>query len=457
MNLKKTKLGRMGALVTALTLASVGAATAASADDTKGFDLPDKNRTVSLTIEKYIAPEASGRDHGAGLKGVTFEIQKLGVKDGDDECQPVDLTTVHGWFLASNVLANPAQLETCKLSSPIPAITGTDGKVKVSKDLEKTLYEVTETDSGSNPVVSKVEPFKVALPMPNGKNSWTYDVVAKPKNKLADDGALKIEKKVLEADKVAEATVTWQVTATLPELAFPYKKVEVTDTPDRNYSGLAITSAKYGEDALATDDYTFEGGVFKLTNAGLAKVKEGGKNLVITLTTKVTDGKFGAFENKATLSAYGNPLETTASTVWGKLNITKIDDNRAPLKDAEFTIYAGKCSDLGANPQVIASVTTNDKGEASKTLLVNKGDAASADYCVKETKAPAGYLLDNSGFDINFSASELNVDIEHQNVKVTGPNLPLTGAQGTALLTGVGLLLLAAGAGTVYFVRRRDV
>ncbi|ALD73260.1 Fimbrial subunit type 1 precursor [Trueperella pyogenes] len=93
----------------------------------------------------------------------------------------------------------------------------------------------------------------------------------------------------------------------------------------------------------------------------------------------------------------------------------------------------------------------------TQKLYVGKNESDSKDYCLKETAAPAGYVLDPVGRTVTVKAGKDATElIEFENVKVEGPDLPLTGAQGTAIMVAAGLLLLAAGAGTVYVARRRN-
>lgn len=460
----------MGALVTALTLASVGAATAANADDKKGFDLPYKDHPVSLTIHKHEGEsqqldEYTGKrptDLGKPVKGVEFTIQKVGTMV-DGSCVAPNLATPKGWeAINSAKVAN-----VCDLTGETKTVTtGNGGFVKVD-GLKQGLYKVTETKSGPNVVATKSVPFLVTLPMPLPIGNWDYDVHAYPKNKLVDNPGGDLKKEAGDPDKpVPGASIDWTIKVKLPGVALPYTEILLTDTIPAGLTFSQVKSFQVGTVKLVKGEDFNDGAAIKLTEEGLKKVNElvagddkAGKDfdVSVVLETKVTEEITGKVENKVSLSLNGKTAEASGATFWGKVEVTKVDESGQPIKSpAEFAIFKGKCEDVTPSTKAVVEGLTTVEGKISQALYVGKSEADTAEYCLKETAAPAGYLLDNSGEDIELSASRLHVDIEYKNVKVTGPNLPLTGAQGTALLTGVGLLLLAAGAGTVYVVRRRD-
>jgi len=80
-------------------------------------------------------------------------------------------------------------------------------------------------------------------------------------------------------------------------------------------------------------------------------------------------------------------------------------------------------------------------------------------YVLKETAAPAGYVLPSNPFTpvavlIGNTTSD-NIDIENTQQGV--PPLPITGAAGQVLLIAGGTAALAAAVGLVLMRRRRQV
>ncbi|MDE0564733.1 prealbumin-like fold domain-containing protein, partial [Exiguobacterium sp. B2(2022)] len=160
---------------------------------------------------------------------------------------------------------------------------------------------------------------------------------------------------------------------------------------------------------------------------------------------------------------------------------------KKPLKDATFDV-------LDESGQVVATVTTNASGEASVTNL------ALGAYTVVETKAPTGYLLDDTPQSVRFEAGQddnitliventIDPDFEFENPEIPGgsgtgnsgtkdpgtdPDVTFeeddvpTGAGkpsitdrlpflGTDASNGlwIGLLLLLVGAGFIWSTRKR--
>ncbi|RIY27680.1 peptidase, partial [Bifidobacteriaceae bacterium WP022] len=101
------------------------------------------------------------------------------------------------------------------------------------------------------------------------------------------------------------------------------------------------------------------------------------------------------------------------------LKITKVNDaktkksGKKPLKGAEFTVYPvkegttfaevsgtatketieGKLDKGDKDVNAIKLKATDDKGETTANLFIGTNDVASKIYCVVETKAPAGFKL----------------------------------------------------------------
>lgn len=475
MNLK-TKFARVGAVATAFALASLGMAGVATAAD-GGYEAPDAAQQASLTIHKHVGNNTNDLSEytgeaptglGDGVEGVTFTIQQVGTMV-EGNCVAPDLGTPAGWEAIKAATVD----NVCDIAGvePVKVVTGEEGSIK--QELKQGLYKVTETDPGKNLVTEKAIPFLVTLPMPLN-NGWEYDVHVYPKNKLGDS---EVTKTVADPKKVVPgATVPWTITAKIPAVALPYTSIVVKDKPGE---GLADTTKvvkvivndtelnKSEHYELSNNDQTVT-----LTEAGLELVNRivtGNSAADATLkveveTTIPENAQGGAFKNEAEVLLNNKPYtpDGNPETIWGKLDVTKVEKGSTnPLAGAKFAVYAGKCDAAETNP--VAEGTTDADGKFTQTLYIGKRDAGSTevvekDYCLKETAAPAGYILDKKGVDFTLKsdATHFTSEVKFDNVKVTGPTLPLTGAGGTMLLTGIGVALFATGLGIVVAVRRRN-
>lgn len=473
MNLK-TKFARVGAVASTLALASLGVAGVANAVDEGGYTAPDENQPASLTIHKHVGDQGTQeftdeapQNLGDAVPGVTFEIQKVGTLVGED-CVAPDLGTPAGWEAIKAATVD----NVCDLGDPVEVTTGEDGSVKA--DLAQGLYKVTETDSGENLVTEKALPFLVTLPMPLN-NGWVYDVHAYPKNKLGDSD---VTKTVADPDMVVPgATVPWTITAKIPAVALPYTSIVVKDKPADE---LAATTKVV---KVTVNDTELEKGTHyelsdndltvTLTEAGLALVndivtRDSAEDATLKVEVETTipeDAQGGEFKNEAEVLLNNKPYtpEGDPETIWGKLDVTKVEKGTTnPLAGAKFAVFEGTC-EPAAGTEPVATGETGADGKFTQTLYIDKRDAGSTDvvektYCLKETAAPAGYILDEKGveFTLKSDAPEFTSEVTFDNVKVTGPKLPLTGAGGTMLLTGIGVALFATGLGIVVAVRRRN-
>lgn len=473
MNLK-TKFARVGAVATTLALASLGMAGVATAADS-GYVAPDADEQASLTIHKHVGNDELGdytgeepTNLGDPVEGVTFTIQQVGTMvEGD--CVAPNLGTPAGWEAINAATVD----NVCDLGTSEEVVTGEDGSVKV--DLAQGLYKVTETDPGANLVTEKAIPFLVTLPMPLN-NGWDYDVHVYPKNKLGD---AEVTKTALDPDKVVPgATVPWTITANIPAVALPYTSIVVKDNPDAALADTTeiVSVAVEGYSALEEGThYTLSADklTVTLTEAGLEVV-----NAIVTgenaeaATLKVgvesiipEDATSGKFTNSAEVLLNNKPYTPGGNpeTIWGQLELNKVEKGTTnPLDRAEFAVFEGTC-DIPEGTAPVAEGTTDADGKFTQTLYIGKRDADDTNtvektYCLKETAAPAGYILDEKGVEFTLTSEDnaITKTVDFENVKVTAPELPLTGAGGTMLLTGIGVALFVTGLGIVVAVRRRN-
>ena len=104
------------------------------------------------------------------------------------------------------------------------------------------------------------------------------------------------------------------------------------------------------------------------------------------------------------------PGTTTPHSYWGQLQVLKVDEGGHNLADAHFSVYENGCPADGSQPtsDAVATGTSDDSGivQWNSTpanplgLFVANSDtdqdAATLhkNYCLYETKAPAGYIKD---------------------------------------------------------------
>ena len=163
-------------------------------------------------------------------------------------------------------------------------------------------------------------------------------------------------------------------------------------------------------------------------------------------------------------------------TYHGKLKVVKKDGKEADkvLQGAEFELYqCTSATDLGEGPLTVNGAnkwTTGEDGTITIDGLHVTDFADNAQvpdvkkFCLKETKAPAGYALPKENVtEIDFTrdniakTGELNGDdeitlvSEIDNIKQDTPNLPMTGGAGVGILAAIGAAIVAAGA---WFARR---
>ncbi|MDK7134910.1 SpaH/EbpB family LPXTG-anchored major pilin [Corynebacterium sp. UMB4614] len=437
----------------------------------------DFSKKGSLTLFKKKGAESSeaatGKEMqnvpGEALAGVTFKITKLNfdLQNGD-------------WTKFPETAADVKDAD--KSGPTFEQTTGADGKVSF-ENLDLGIYLVEETNAPDGIVTGA--PFIVSIPMVNeASDAWNYDVVAYPKNTET-----KTEKTVKDADQNIQDAYTYTINADAPtwgegkELtAFRFE-----DQLDQRLDFQEVTEVKAGDTVLQAGDYTVnnpaENGnklVVKLTEQGLAKVKSGDK---MSLTFDVKRKEVGGtteLKNQADVifnnPNTGNEVKNKTNevvTYHGKLKVVKKDGKETGkvLEGAEFELYqCTSANDLGENPLTVNGANKWTTG-ADGTFIIdglhvtdfedNKEAPATKKFCLKETKAPAGYAKLEDPIEIDFTRENiastadgsdtvtLKKDIE--NVKQDTPNLPMTGGMGVGILAAIGAAIVAAGA---WFARR---
>lgn len=477
---RNRRLLAVGGTLALVLSALFGAQTAASAN---GFpEVPDQPGT--LTIHKHVQAENStpGNPAGAPLGDVGFRVQQLGVMDGAT-CVTLDLTTPEGWAAVSDAIDGftsgiPAGF--CATSVTHDVFTVANGQIAVPG--LKGLFLVTETSPGPHLIDDPAAPFLVTVPMPvaGPPASWNFDVHAYPKNRLTSLTPLKtVGDENVESTVVPGALVPWEVSAPVPVAAFPYSVMTITDNPGAGHTFAAWGAITLDGVALngpteATPDYTITGNSISLTPAGLAKlnaivtgVDARSATLTAELTTQVAlDVAPGALVNTASITLNGQTFTTPGpQSNWGKIIVTKhVSGNpQATLAGAKFAIYeqtaAGCAVDVTGTPVWQTPATPDPSAAVQSAVLwisnTEPGEAVgSKTYCLLETQAPAGHVLDSTPRAITVSSANDSVSTyAFPNVPVEGPRLPLTGGSGTVAFGIAGLAMMVA-AGALFAVRK---
>lgn len=459
------RLGKLIAGASALALAGMGlfGVAAASADEVSDIT----PRTIgSITVHKSSADPVEGLNDGTlldpdpgagkGLDGVEFTLQPV-LFDG----VPIDLSTAEGWELAE---ALPSETAGEALPAGYSLGTGvsqaTVGGFTTFSGLELGLYLITETDSGNNLINAAAAPFYVSIPYPNADDTWNYNVHVYPKNTL---NTIDQHKSVDDTAKLLGDEVTWTLVTDVPASDLPYKSYTLTDNLSANLEFISWESVSIGtEELVLNTDYTIspDNSVITLTSQGLTKLDDAGATTVTAvLKTKVLSiPEGGVIENTATVNINGTEDEGTTNTNLGTLQLEKKaeGENGALLDGAVFELY-GTAPDADGNATSAPLATgTTENGVVKWELYLGIEDDMQSSYWVKETKAPAGYVLPADPWSDELVVTNGQILIETiTNHKPTGPDLPLTGASGTVLFTIAGVGLMAAAGGAVLVKRRR--
>jgi len=235
-----------------------------------------------------------------------------------------------------------------------------------------------------------------------------------------------------------------------------------------------------------------------------------GEKVQITLEAKVlrldTSSAPGIIENRVTQypnqASFTDPSKTvtspegTAIVKFGDYTVLKKDADGAPLENAVFEVYTALLDDgsgmVDPDSQVIIdgksqwnsneeslfnNVTSDAAGFTIKGLRysnyynggeVNPGDTGYIQYYLVEVQAPEGYALQAAPipFAVDDSTSTAYLDLSGTtprpdwtvvNVKNNGGfMLPMTGAGGTALIVGGGVLVAALGLLLALRIRNRS-
>ena len=457
------------ALASVLTL-GVGVANAAPGDMPTGQGSITIHKHKEVGNTNQLKPDGTSAAPSDPLKGVEFTVTKI---------EGLDLNKNADWQKVSTLTVDQVGQNGITRGTSQKVTTTEDGSVAVNS-LDMGVYLVEETGTGEHAITKKAAPFFVTIPLPfDGK--WITNVHVYPKNVVQTPGTKEVsdDKDTHKVGDVLEWTITTTATTDTPS-AFG-----VVDEL-KDYLSYVDQSAKvYLKDAVdPLTDVTVEpltggknGVKITLGETARAQIKKG-DTVKFVLKTKVTaipengivensawpiDNEYNPFEDPNVPTP---PIDPTKDPYFGDYKFKKVDaDNPGKeLSGAEFGLY--QCNGDQTTGDPIVTAVSGEDGVVSFTGIYlgtfDKGtaaDQATKEFCLKETKAPAGYVLPDTVTKVTIKAGKVTTPTEQlttvTNTPQDGPDLPLTGAAGTALLTVLGLGLVGAGV-ALYAVNSRS-
>ena len=172
--------------------------------------------------------------------------------------------------------------------------------------------------------------------------------------------------------------------------------------------------------------------------------------ITIEYIVKVTEAGVNEITNKAEIEEYPNVSDEDKANNGG-FELKKQDENNDLLDGAKFKLYSDKDCNvevaLHNTGEYYRPVIDQEQGEeivAKDGSATIKGLGAGI-YYLKETEAPAGYVMDYTVHPVTIDLAETSTDqITVTNVK--GEELPETGGMGTTLFYTLGGMMVAAAA-----------
>lgn len=370
----------------------------------------------------------------------------------------------------------------------------------------KTVSELNRKDLTTNNGTTIT--WKIAIPLTAPKDGNKYEKIGfkdKLETGLTYD-SIKSAKLVTYTDSGAKDTGATDVNLT----ADTHYKV----THANGLVAFSLTNTETtGGLKKAYDEYakhTTDKKVVKLEVELVTKVADTVKDIANVANTYVDDNKTGNGDGKDPCTPTNKDGDCGGDDIpndtahFGTLTVNKVteeigangDKKKLPLNDAKFDVYEVTDTSATANDTFTVSdgkIKKNNQDAGTKLNNVSLKTKEKTDggaktegtdsvrlfvynsketnpavttklYCVVETEAPAGYLLDSTPKCVALKADTAadatkNNTKEIENKKATGLDkilaaLPMTGARGLVLLTAFGIVGLG---GTLFYIitRRR--
>lgn len=368
---------------------------------------------------------------------------------------------------------------------PFPSRTSANAKAT------KWVYDVNVyPKNGTNPATKNVDPTDHHHTGQTIK--WNIDVAVPSIAQTATHTQFGIHDFLQEGTTLAGSTGNWSVSVIgTPANAATFTQgtdytVQVLNPTDSGYPASGYPD-KYKNSQLVNITFTSTGlAKLKAANAETNSVtsvrftltvnvpeslKDVNRNLVYKIDNDVyplTNGYDPFHDDK------DNPTPATDIPIYGDLTFKKVDetDQANPLAGAKFSLWAanpdGTCSNSPASDALTA--TSGNNGNVAFTgAFITKAPTGTdpttqtAKYCLVETQAPAGYVLDSTVRSITLTGGKQTSFTQDSkavsqivNTKELVPGLPLTGAAGRMILILGSVAVLAAAAALFVVNQRRQ-
>lgn len=436
-----------------------------------------------------------GSGEEVDLEGVTFTLQKFN-------------TTTNTW---NDVTTSESENKEFVLT------TNGSGIVSVSGLSQGKYHFIEQSIEGNNTYIIDQTPIEFEVTK-EGKIKYGVKEEAAITIPVVNEGT-KIEKQITDkkgqlthdTDYSIGDHVPYQITVTVPKNIEKLKTFTVTDTPtnlkfDGTTSDFSVQCNSADVEATAyTVTPVNDGFTVTFTPANMAAYA--GKDIIIKYTAtlqatavQTTEGNTNSaslvYTNKIGVNPAGEPTEVEtkktkdeAVVYTFKVKVHKTaDDTKKGLKDVEFDLYKEDANGevAGNDASALGLDASKQWTKINKKKLVSdtegyleQGGLANGDYYLVETKTAEGYNLLKSPVKVTLNIQETTTFTKNPDGTITktttfkggdaenigehtvnvvnrkGFQLPVTGGFGTLLFSGIGVLLVLAGVGVLFSLKKK--
>lgn len=449
-----------------------------------------KNGTTYGEV-KILKTAHIGSGEEAPLKGVTFTLEKF--SDADSTWNPV----------------TESEFDNTKFD----LITNESGIVSVSGLSQGTYRFIEQSIEGNNTYIIDQTPIKFEVTNKGEIKYGNQEAAAAITIPVVNEGT-KIEKQITKNDKLTHDTdysigdhVPYQITVTVPQNITKLTTFTVTDTPthlkfDGTTSDFSVQCNSADVDGTVYTVTPVNDG-FTVTFVPANMTAYAGKDIIIKYTAtlqasadQTTEGNTNTaslkYTNKIgvdTTEQGTNETKDEAVVYTFKVQVHKTaDDTKQGLKDVEFDLYkedakgsvkGNDATALGLDASKTWTKINTKKLVSDAEGYLEQGGLANGDYYLVETKTAKGYNLLKSPVKVTLSIQETTEFTHNPDGTITktttftdggaassgvhmvnvvnrkGFTLPVTGGFGTLLFSGIGVLLVLAGVGVLFSLKKK--